>query len=78
MSDDGRTLDVPLAFQVPGAPPSTAAKSENRILWSVEATADVSGIDYAAVVEIPVFPVRPDASVNPDRYARHELAYERD
>ena len=79
LAGDKKTLDVPLTFEVPAeGPPSTAAKSENRILWTVEATADVSGIDYATVVEIPVFPVRPDESVSLNRYTRYEKTFDRD
>lgn len=54
---DGSRLTVPFTFDLPlDKPPSTPVKSENRILWEVEIDADVPGLDYQDVVEIPVFP----------------------
>lgn len=54
---DGSKLEVPFSFEVPSdAPASTPLKSETRMLWEVQITADVPGIDYQAAFEIPVFP----------------------
>jgi hypothetical protein len=48
--EDGRTL-VPVKFIVPyGLPPSA-----DDVTWTLEAKAEVFGIDYAARFEVPVF-----------------------
>lgn len=55
-SDAGDRLEVPVTFELPSAPPpSTPEKRENRILWAVEAEADVPGLDFQTTFEIPVF-----------------------
>lgn len=75
-ASDGTALDVLLAFEVPSdQPASTAQKSSNRTMWVLEASADVSGIDYSAVLEIPVFPVEPDDSVIVGTYRKYEQEY---
>jgi hypothetical protein len=52
-------VEVPLAFDLPeDVPPSTLERESERTVWRVEASADVSGLDYKATFEIPV--VRPD------------------
>lgn len=70
---DGDGLEVPVAFDLPeDASASTPEATENRIMWVLRVTAAVPGIDYSAVMEVPVFPVEPDASAPADRYTRHE------
>lgn len=76
---DGEMLDVPVAFEIPSEPPpSTPARTEERIMWRIEASASLPGVDYASDVEVPVFPVKPDDSVSLDRYTRHEIGHDED
>jgi hypothetical protein len=52
-------LAVPLRFAVPAdLPPSDALPTECRVLWRLEAEATLSGVDYAACFEVPVFQTR--------------------
>lgn len=68
-SMDGARVEVPFAFRLPEEmPPSTPLKLDNRIVWEVAAEADVPGIDFAATVEVPVFPAEP-GSVGEDGQA---------
>jgi len=56
----GTQVEVPFAFDLPDdAPASTPLKLDNRILWEVAAEAEIPGIDFAAGVEVPVFPAEP-------------------
>jgi hypothetical protein len=49
-------VHVPFAFEIPGdARPSTDPVSAEQILWRLDAAAEMSGIDYAAQFELPVF-----------------------
>lgn len=76
---DGEMLDVPVAFDIPPEPPaSTPARKEERIMWRIEASASLPGVDYASDVEVPVFPVKPDDTISLDRYTRHEIGYDED
>lgn len=62
---NGSKLEVPFSFEIPDdALASTPLKKETRMLWEVQITADVPGIDYQAAFEIPVFP--------PDEVAQEE------
>lgn len=66
------TLDVPVAFDIPdGPPPSTPQKLANRYMWVVEVSADVPGIDYASVIEVPVFPVMDDGTAPVEEYRQY-------
>ena len=49
---------IPVAFAVPadGVDTDTADPS-NRVLWRLEASASVPGVDYAAAFEVPVFKI---------------------
>jgi hypothetical protein len=54
---DGTAVEIPVRFTLPGdAPASTPFKTEERIIWEVAAAADTPGVDFAAAVEVPVFP----------------------
>jgi hypothetical protein len=76
-SADGTTLDVPMGFEVPsGPPPSTPEAKSTRVLWAVEISAALPGIDYSATLEIPVFPVEPDPSVDLARFERNDIEYD--
>ena len=66
------TLDVPVVFEIPdGKPPSTPEKTPNRYMWALEVSAAVPGVDYRAVLEIPVFPVVDDGSAPVEEYSRY-------
>ena len=68
----GETLDVPVVFEIPdGNPPSTPEKKANRYMWALEVSAAVPGVDYRAVLEIPVFPVVDNGSAPVEAYSRY-------
>lgn len=48
--------EVPVSYEVPAdLPPSPPRKTEDRILWELDASAELSGLDYEVSFEIPVF-----------------------
>lgn len=52
----GEETRVPLAFRLPfDLPESDVRKSGDDPTWSLSASAKVSGVDYAALFELPVF-----------------------
>jgi len=58
--DDRRIIGgpggLPVAFAIPhDATPSDPGTPSDRVLWRLEVTGDVPGIDYAAAFEVPVF-----------------------
>jgi hypothetical protein len=56
--------NVPISFDVPAdLPPSTPNETKERMLWEIEASAALPGLDYNATFEIPVF--EPDSSSSP-------------
>jgi membrane protein implicated in regulation of membrane protease activity len=70
----GEALDVPVVFEIPdGLPASTPEKTATRCMWSLEVSAAVPGVDYRAMLEIPVFPVVDDGSAPVAAYRRHVL-----
>jgi hypothetical protein len=78
-ADEGEGLDVPVGFEIPTDPPaSTPARRAERIMWRIEASASLPGVDYASEVEVPVFPVQPDDSVSLERYTRREIEHDED
>ncbi len=51
-------IDIPIQFDVPAdLPPATPEKKPNRYQWVVTVSANVPGVDYNAVMEIPVYQV---------------------
>ena len=49
-------MRIPVQFAIPAtADPTDDSNSRDSILWRLEVTADVPGIDYRGVFEIPVF-----------------------
>lgn len=47
---------IPVALRIPDDPPPTDPDpSDDRILWRLQVDADVPGVDYAAIFEVPVF-----------------------
>jgi hypothetical protein len=58
--DDRRTMGgpggLPVAFAIPhDAIPSDPGTPNDRVLWRLEVTGEVPGVDYAAAFEVPVF-----------------------
>ena len=58
--DERRTMGgpggLPVAFAIPSdARPSDPGMSDDRVLWRLQVTGDVPGIDYSAKFEVPVF-----------------------
>jgi hypothetical protein len=52
----GMGTTIPIAFAIPAdAIPCDSSNSANRVLWRLEVSADVPGVDYAASFEVPVF-----------------------
>lgn len=49
-------MRVPFRFDIPfDCEPTDVANSEDSVIWRLDASADVPGIDYAASFELPVF-----------------------
>jgi len=47
---------IPVAFHIPvGAQPTEKLNAQDEFLWLLEATANVPGVDYHDVFEVPVF-----------------------
>jgi hypothetical protein len=58
--DERRTMGgpggLPVAFAIPhDATPSDPGASNDRVLWRLQVTGDVPGVDYSAAFEVPVF-----------------------
>ena len=55
---------IPIAFRISGdAPPSDESDSANRVVWRLQVSADVPGINYESGFDVPVF--RTSASEQP-------------
>ena len=48
---------IPVHFVLPGDQPESYFRGESTIIWRLEATAKMSGPDFSAVFEVPVFRV---------------------
>lgn len=60
-------LEVPISFKLPeDGRPSTPEKSEERILWQLDVSADVPGLDYKSSFELPVFEADEETVPSPD------------
>jgi hypothetical protein len=60
---DGTGTEVPISFEIPAdLPPSPPYETEDRILWELDASAELSGLDYEVSFEIPVFEAEEVAS----------------
>jgi hypothetical protein len=63
-------LRIPYTFTIPAdAEPSDERNSKNRIVWRLDVSAQVPGIDYAAQFELPVFDV--SGSPHPAEHYAH-------
>jgi hypothetical protein len=53
---DGDGVMIPIAFRIPVTAPQTdQSNSSDEMIWRLEVSADVPGMDYAADFELPVF-----------------------
>lgn len=53
---DGQSTLIHFAFRLPAnLPPSTPLHAEDQVVWRLEARAEVPGVDYHAVFDVPVF-----------------------
>ena len=73
---DGAGTEVPISFEVPAdLPPSPPYETEDRILWELDASAELSGLDYEVSFEIPVFEPE-DTAAESDETAAPEVESE--
>jgi hypothetical protein len=73
----GWVTRIPVAFRVPAdAQPCRSDNPDDQILWRLSVAANVPGVDYASVFEIPVF--RTDASSDAPTQRDVELSQEED
>lgn len=53
---DGSSTVIRFAFRLPAdAPPSTPLPAAEQVVWRLEASAEIPGVDYRAAFEVPVF-----------------------
>ena len=53
---EGMVTSIPVAFRVPvDAEPSDATDPRNKVVWRLEVSAEVPGVDYRSRFEVPVF-----------------------
>lgn len=61
----GGATRIPTTFYIPrDCRPTTLDDSSDRIVWRLEVTADIPGVDFKATYEVPVF-VTPESSDEP-------------
>jgi len=61
LSESMNTLNVSIYFNVPpDLPPTELIPADDRILWRINITSEVPGVDYAAQFEVPVYPENQD------------------
>lgn len=68
----GGGVTIPIAFAIPReAPETTLANPRDRILWRLEVTSAVEGVDFSARFEVPVFYTpESDTPLTPEELAR--------
>ncbi|MCU1230793.1 MAG: hypothetical protein JWO97_3677 [Acidobacteria bacterium] len=72
-SPDG--MRVPFSFELPPDAESTDERqTDNRVLWRLEASAELPGVDYYAIFELPVFRTGHDAELEA-KVATYRLAH---
>lgn len=53
---DGMATRIPIAFRLPAdAQPCDASNPNDRVLWRLKVSANVPGVDYQSIFEVPVF-----------------------
>ena len=63
---------IPVSFPIPwNALPTDSTNSRNSILWLLEADADVPGVDYKDIFELPVFRTK-ETPTSPEQEIRTE------
>jgi hypothetical protein len=63
----GYSTRIPIKFAIPAdAQPSDPAHSNDQIVWRLELSASVPGVDYASTFEVPVFRTAESASAEPE------------
>lgn len=56
MSGTGAAFQVPVYIDIPDElPPTPLHPKDDRILWRLEITSAVKGIDYASRFEVPIY-----------------------
>ena len=56
LQQDPSKSAIPVEFAIPfDSRPTDEAKTNDRVLWRLEVSADVPGVDYHATFEVPVF-----------------------
>jgi hypothetical protein len=72
-SPDG--MRVPFSFELPPDAESTDERqTDNRVLWRLEVSAELPGVDYYAIFELPVFRTGHDAELEA-KVATYRLAH---
>jgi hypothetical protein len=62
LSESMDTLNVSIYFDVPSdLPPTELIPADDRILWRINITSEVPGVDYAAQFEVPVYQYKSEA-----------------
>ena len=52
----GETIVLPFFFAIPASVPGTDERDENdSVRWQLKASAEVPGVDYEVVFDVPVF-----------------------
>jgi hypothetical protein len=63
----GYSTRIPVRFTIPpDAQPSDPVHSDDQIVWRLELTASVPGVDYASTFEVPVFRTAESESAGPE------------
>jgi hypothetical protein len=71
----GMNTRIPIAFRLPAdAKPCDSTDPNDRILWRLQVSAEVPGVDYASLFEVPVF--RTAASDRPLSEAEDRLTHD--
>jgi hypothetical protein len=53
---EAHEVQVPVSMALPADQPTTRDEGKDRIAWRLTVRASVTGVDYEAVFEVPVFP----------------------
>jgi len=61
LSESMKTLNVSIYFRIPpDFPPTELIPADDRILWRINITSQVPGVDYTAQFEVPVYSHNPE------------------
>jgi hypothetical protein len=70
----GNNLDIPVYFQLPGDKPDATPDSGNGTVWRLEAWAQLSGPDFRAAFEVPVFKLDETREISADPSLPYQLS----